>query len=152
MWGQRPIPLEREALRRRIYAPAAYAAVRDCAVVPVVHIEAYQLAAWFPLVWRARGTERDLVVVRALFDDQRAQPRATRALLPRILRAYPFLIDPTNPAGIEGARMLEDVFADQPTDVGASITTVAGKFSRATILRFRILDGVASDLIVTTDR
>ena len=47
------------------------------------------------------------------------------------------------------ARMLEDVFADQPTDVGASITTVAGKFSRATILRFRILDGVASDLTVT---
>ena len=150
MWGQRPVPLERDALRRRIYAPVAYAAVRDQAVVPVVHTEAYQLAAWFPLVWRARGTEHDLVVVRALLDDQRAQPRAaTRALLPRILQAYPFVFEATNPQGIEGGRMLEDVFADQPTDVGASITTVGGKFSRAALLRFRILDGLAGDLTTT---
>jgi SapC len=149
MWGRHPIALERDALRRRIYAPVAYAAVRNSAVVPVVHTEAYQLAAWFPLVWRQRGAEYDLVVVRALLDDQRAQPRAARALLPRILQAYPFMLEPTNPAGMEGERMLEDVFADQPTDVGASITTVAGKFSRATILRLGILDGLANDLAVT---
>jgi len=149
MWGQRPIPLEQDALRRRIYAPVAYATVRDQTVVPVVHTEAYQLAAWFPLVWRARGTAYDLVVVRALLDDQRAQPRAARALLPRILQAYPFVFGPTNASGIEGGRMLEDVFADQPTDVGASITTVGGKFSRATLLRLRILDGLAGDLATT---
>jgi len=149
MWGQCPVPLERDALRRRIYAPVAYAAVRNSAVVPMVHTEAYQLGAWFPFVWRQRGAQYDLVVVRALLDDQRAQPRATRTLLPRILQAYPFLLEPASAGGVEGQRTLDDVFADQPTDVGASITTVGGKFSRATILRFRILDGLANDLTVT---
>jgi hypothetical protein len=82
LWGQRPIALERDALRRRIYAPVAYAPVRDAAVIPVVHTEAYQLAAWFPLVWRRRATEYDFVAVRALINDQRAQPPVARALFP----------------------------------------------------------------------
>ncbi len=50
MWGERPIALEKDALRRRLYAPIAYAPVRNTAVVPVVHSEAYRLATWFPLM------------------------------------------------------------------------------------------------------
>jgi hypothetical protein len=145
IWGQRPIALERDALRRRIYAPAAYAPVRDTAVVPVVHSESYQLAAWFPLVWRRRGEEHDLVAVRALIDDQRAQPPVARALLPRLLHAYPFVFDPAAPPSADSVRMLDDVFADHPTDIGAPITTVGGRLSRATIQRFRMLDGLAQD-------
>jgi hypothetical protein len=151
MWGERPIALEKDALRRRIYAPIAYAAVRDTAVVPVVHSEIYQLAAWFPLVWRRRGSEHDFVAVRSLLHDQRAQPPAARVLKPLILHAYPFVFDPKTPPNMHSARMLDDVFADNPTDVGASITTIGGKLSRATILRFRILDGLARDFPVTRE-
>jgi hypothetical protein len=145
LWGQRPIALERDALRRRIYAPVAYAPVRDTAVIPVVHTEAHQLAAWFPRVWRRRGTEYDFVAVRALINDQRAQPPVARALLPRILHAYPFVFDPAVPPSPDCSRMLDDVFADCPTDVGATITTVNGRLSRATAMRLRTLDGLAED-------
>jgi hypothetical protein len=145
LWGQRPIALERDALRRRIYAPISYAPVRDLAVIPVVQTEAYQLAAWFPLVWRRRGTEYDFVAVRALIDDERAQPPVARTLLPRILHAYPFVFDPAVPPSAESVRMLDDVFADRPTDIGATITTVSGRLSRATVMRFRMLDALARD-------
>ena len=145
LWGQRPIALERDALRRRIYAPVAYAPVRDTAVIPVVHTEAYALAAWFPLVWRRGGTEYDFVAVRALINDRRAQPPVARTLLPRILHAYPFVFDPAVPPSPDSIRMLDDVFADHPTDIGATITTANGRLSRATVMRFRMLDGLAED-------
>jgi hypothetical protein len=47
--------------------------------------------------------------------------------------------------------MLDDVFADAPTDVGASITTVHLKLARATTSRFRILDRFAHDAAVTAE-
>jgi SapC protein len=149
MWGERPIALAGDVLRRRIYAPAAYAQARDSAVVPVVHTEAYQLAAWFPLVWRRRGGEYDLVAVRALINDQRAQPAVARGLLPRILHAYPFVFAPGPPPGPDSVRMFDDVFADHPTDAGASITTASGRLARATVLRFRMLDELAREFPVT---
>jgi hypothetical protein len=149
MWGERPVALEKDALRRRLYAPIAYAPVRNSAVVPVVHSEAYRLASWFPLMWRKHGSEFEFVAVRSLLDDQRAQPPAARAVLPLILHAYPFVFDPKAAPDASSERMLDDVFADAPTDIGASITTVGGKLSRATIQRFRILDGVAHDLHLT---
>ncbi len=151
MWGERPIALEKDALRRRLYAPIAYAPVRNTAVVPVVHSEAYRLATWFPLMWRKHGPEFELVAVRSLIDDQRAQPAAARAVLPLILHAYPFVFDPKIFPDEGGERMLDDVFADAPTDVGASITTVGGKLSRATIQRFRILDGLVHELRLTRE-
>jgi hypothetical protein len=149
LWGERPISLENDALRRRIYAPSAYAAVRDAAVVPVVHSEAYRFAAWFPLVWRGRGSEIDFVVVRSLLHDQRAQPPAARGILPLVLQAYPFILDPkTLPTG-STRKMLDDAIADNPNDIGASITTISGRLSRATLLRFRILDELSRQFPVT---
>jgi hypothetical protein len=148
---ERPIPLQKDALRRRIYAPQAYAAVRNVAVVPIVHSECGELASWFPLVWR-RGQERnEFVAVRALLNDQRAQPPAARGLLPLILHAYPFVLDPNQPAGPNTQRMLDDVFADAPTDVGASITTVHLKLSRATTSRFRMLDRFTHEAAITAE-
>jgi hypothetical protein len=151
MWGERPIALDKEALRRRIYAPAAYAPVRNTAVVPVAHSEAYRLAAWFPLMWRRRGSELEFVAVRSLLDDQGAQPPAARAVLPLILHAYPFVFDPKAPPEVGAERMLDDVFGDAPTDAGASITNAAGRLSRATIERFRILDGLAGEFRLTRE-
>jgi hypothetical protein len=147
---QQPIALEKDVLRRRIYAPLAYAPVRNAAVVPIVHSECPMLASWFPLVWRRRQTRIEFVAVRALLNDQRAQPPTARALLPLLLHAYPFVFDPDQPIGADTKKMLDNVFADAPTDVGASITTVQHKLARATTSRFRILDRFAGEAEATT--
>jgi hypothetical protein len=146
---ERPLPLAGDVLRRRIYAPLAYASVRDAAVVPIVQSECAMLASWFPLVWRRQNSTIEFVAIRALLNDQRAQPPAARALLPMLLHAYPFVLDPSQPAGPDTAKMLDDVFADAPTDVGASITTVHRKLARATTTRFRLLDRFADESVVT---
>jgi SapC protein len=146
---ERPIALAGDVLRRRIYAPLSYATVRNVAVVPIVHSECLALASWFPLVWRRRQATVDFVAIRALLNHQRAQPPAARALLPLLLHAYPFMLDPHQPIGPDTPKMLDDVFADAPTDVGASITTVHRKLARATTSRFRILDQFANEIAVT---
>jgi hypothetical protein len=149
LWCERPIALEKDALRRRIYAPLAYASVRNAAVVPIVYSECLTLASWFPLVWRRRQATIEFVAIRALLNDQRAQPPAARALLPLLLHAYPFVFDLRQPVQTDSPKMLDDVFADAPTDVGASITTVHGKLARATTGRFRLLDRFAHESVVT---
>lgn len=149
MLGERPIALEKEVLRRRIYAPQAYARVRNLAVVPIVHSEAMTLASWFPVVWRQRKAGVELVTVRALLDDQRAQPAAARRLLPMRLHAYPFVFDPARPIDATSPRMLDDIFADAPTDVGATITNVNRKTGRATTMRLAILDRIAGETELT---
>jgi SapC len=144
MLGERPIPLEKDALRRRIFAPIAYDVVRNAALVPVVPTEAYELSWWFPLAWRKYGSHFVLVAVRSLLNTQRGQPMAGRTPLPLILQAYPFIFGPTFPA-FDGPRMLDDVFPDAPTDVGATITTLTGRPSRATIRRLHLLDILAKN-------
>jgi len=146
---EHPIALEKDVLRRRIYAPLAYAPVRNAAVVPIVHTECLTLASWFPLVWQRRQATVEFVAIRALLNDQRAQPPAARALLPLLLYAYPFVFDPRQPVRTDSPRMLDDVFADAPTDIGASITTVHRKLARATTGRFRLLDRFAHESVVT---
>lgn len=149
--SEHPIALQGDVLRRRIYAPQAYAPVRNVAVVPIVHSECRELASWFPLVWRRRGDANEFVAVRALLDDQRAQPPAARHLLPLILQAYPFVLDPAKPVASDSQRMLDDVFADAPTDIGASITTVQLKLARATTSRFRMLDRFVHEAALTAE-
>jgi hypothetical protein len=149
LFCERPIALEKDVLRRRIYAPLAYSPVRNAAVVPIVHSECLALASWFPLVWQRRQTTIQFVAIRALLNDQRAQPPAARALLPLLLHAYPFVFDPRQPLRTDSAKMLDDVFADAPTDIGASITTVHRKLARATTGRFRLLDRFAHESQVT---
>jgi hypothetical protein len=146
---EKPLALAGEVLRRRIYAPQAYAPVRDAAAVPIVHSECLALAAWFPLVWQRRNATFEFVAIRALLNDQRAQPPAARALMPLLLHAYPFVLDPQGPPGPDTPKMLDDVFADTPTDVGASITTVQRRLARATTMRFRVLDRFATESVVT---
>lgn len=145
MLGERPIALEKDVLRRRIYAPQAYAPVRNLAVVPIVHSECMMLASWFPVVWRRRNARVELVTIRALLDDQRAQPAAARLLLPLRLHAYPFIFDPARPVDATSPRMLDDVFADTPTDVGATIMNVNRKTGRAATMRLAVLDRIAAE-------
>lgn len=145
LWGNRAIALKGEVLRRRIYAPLAYAPVRNTAVIPIVHSECMALASWFPLVWRRRPAGPEFVAVRALLNDQRAQVPASRAVLPMVLHGYPFVFDPCETIGPDSAKMLDDIFADAPTDVGATITSVSHKLTRATTSRFRILDRFAAE-------
>ena len=149
MLGERPIALEKDVLRRQIYSPLAYAPVRNTAVVPIVYSECITLASWFPVVWRRRNDTVELVTVRSLLDDQRAQPAVARPLLPLRLHAYPFIFDPARPIDATAPRMLDDVFADAPTDTGASITNVNRRPGRATTMRLSILDRIAAETNVT---
>ena len=144
-----PVVLQDEVLRRRIYSPQSYALARNTAVIPIVHSECATLVSWFPLVWQRQQGNLEFVAIRALLNEQRAQPPAARGLLPLILRAYPFVLDPSQPTVPDARRMLDDIFADAPTDVGATITTVQRKLSRATTSRFRFLDQFAYDAVVT---
>jgi hypothetical protein len=146
-----PVVLQNEILRRRIYSPQSYASVRNTAVVPIVHSECVPLASWFPLVWQRRQGNLTFVAIRALLNEERAQPPSARGLLPLVLRSYPFILDPSQPAAPDARRMLDDVFADAPTDIGATITTVQRKLSRGTTSRFRFLDQFASDAVETAE-
>ncbi len=79
-----------------------------------------------------------------------ARSRLRRAhCLPLILHAYPFVFDPDQPIGPTSEKMLDDVFADAPTDIGATITTVHHRLSRATTSRFQVLDRFAHEMSVT---
>jgi hypothetical protein len=149
--GEKRVPLSGDVLRRRIYSPRSYAQVRNAAVVPVVHSECDALASWFPLVWRRQESQIEFVALRGLVDDERFQPRSARSLLPLILRAYPFVFDHASTIGPATARMLDDVVADEPTDIGATITTVHHRLSRATQSRFVLMDRFAEDSVPTAE-
>src|SRR5262252_2966503 len=148
--GERAVALVGDVLRRRIYSPQSYAQVRNTAIVPIVHSECESLACWFPLIWRRRERNVEFVALRGLLNDDRMQPRPARTLLPLILRSYPFVFDPSQTIGPDTTRMLDDVFADAPTDAGATITTVRLRLSRATTTRFAFMDRFASESGTTT--
>ena len=121
----------------RIYAPVSYAVVRQAQIVPLVHVEALRIAAWFPICWQIKQQQPILVALRTLRDDGSCQPPGSLtvpASLPLALQAYPFVVG--LPDGV-GGHMLDDNIPDRPSDVGAPVTTVAGKPSRGTDLKMR---------------
>lgn len=149
MLAEKPLPLVGDALTRRIYAPEAYNLVRTSRIVPVVHVEAARLAAFFPLAWSRRTGTPELVALRSLIADQNGQPPRARRCLPFLLFAYPFVHGP--PDAAESAPfMLDDVFADEPTDVGASVMTPDNKPSLGTQLRLDSLDEFSQHLPLTS--
>jgi hypothetical protein len=122
----------------RIYSPASYAVVRQCQIVPIVHIEALSLAAWFPVCWRVGVTRPTLVALRTLRADGSGQPPGSpeaMSSLPLALRAYPFAV--TSPDGNTDARYIEDTSADRPTDIGAAIFQPDGRPGRGAQMRLR---------------
>ena len=145
---ERPVPIVGDVTVRRIFAQVAYQQVRHAQVVPVVHAEVSRLVPWFPIVWRSRGDEMDLVAVRSLLDRGRGYHPFTQAEVgtyPLLLQAYPFLLDPAGEVSADSVprTMLDDVVADAPTNVGAPVTDLNGQPSRATAQRATCLGAFA---------
>ncbi len=133
-------PLTREQGDTRLYAPVAYRMVRQRQCVPVVHIEALALAAWFPLCWDMSGSKPCFVALRSLRDGGSAHPSGSpnsAASLPLCLRAYPFVVSHSGVNDPGERALLERSIPDSPTDVGAPILTSEGKPGRGTLMRLR---------------
>jgi hypothetical protein len=140
---ENPIRLTGAATSRRIFSPLAYANVRNANVVPVVMPEAWALASWFPIVWQRTARYHQLVAVRSLYADGRGYLPAIEkspGLLPLLLQAYPFLLDPTAETDTSTARWIDDVIADTPSDIGAPVLLADKRPAKATRLRLGMLD------------
>ncbi|NJL07409.1 MAG: SapC family protein [Methylacidiphilales bacterium] len=149
MIGENPVLLESEVLSRRIFAPRAYRLVRELPIVPIVVSEAQKIAMWFPIAWRMGENGPELVAMRSLLADQRGQPPRARDLLPLLLSAYPFVLDPAAPPRAGAHKMLDNVFADEPTDIGATIVGLDRKPVLATRLRLDALETFAAQYPAT---
>jgi hypothetical protein len=125
--------------------------------VRIVHVEALNLAAMFPLAWRGVHGAFELVAVRSLFTDGRGHPagslRDARAL-PLLLRAYPFVLA----AGLDAdgrpeddrlTMTLEDTLADRPTDAGSPVVAEDDRLGEGTEQRSRALAVFAEALPLT---
>lgn len=143
----------------RIFAPIAYPKVRHAQIVPIVHIEAFALASWFPICWHVREPRPTLVVLRSLQRDGSCQPPGspdTATSLPLALRAYPFAVGAMNGEAAQRKLLIADAIPDQPTDVGAPIMTPEGQAGRGAQMRLRAVaafieaaeftDGMTEDL------
>lgn len=140
----RPIALQGDVGKRRIFSPFAYARVRHTAAVEISLSEAERYAAYYPIAWqRIADQVFRLVVVRSLLHDGRghyAGALTTLSFLPALCAAYPFLLA-EQPDHLNGADYLvDDVIADEPTDVGAPIIMLDGRPSRATEQRLQLLE------------
>lgn len=122
----------------RIFAPEAYEPVRALQRVPIVHVEALRLAAFFPVVWRVHDGRPVLCVLRSLLAGGLGHPvKPTHGAggLPLVLRGFPVIA--TAPASGGEEIWIDEVVADQPTDVGAPILMEDGRFSRGAVQRIQ---------------
>ncbi len=130
MYSQ-PVLLDHESGHRRIFAQVAYPIVRTLQVVPVVYTEVLDLAAWFPVIWQRTQAGWRAVVLRSLLADGAGQPLGSprvQSSLPLVLRAYPFVADRASGEAL----WMDDVVADEPTDIGSSILNERGFATRGT--------------------
>jgi hypothetical protein len=133
-------PLTAANGNRRIFAPVAYPMVRSVQIVPIVHVEAFALAPWFPICWQAREPRPVLVVVRTLNADGSSQPHGspqTPASLPLALRAYPFVVGAPADLAAGNITLVDDAIPDEPSDAGAPILTTDGRPGRGAQMRLR---------------
>lgn len=124
----------------RIFAPEAYELVRTLQLVPIVHAEALSLAAYFPVVWQVRNGEMVLCVLRSLLAGGLGHPvKPTHAGggLPLVLRGFPVIVTAPTTGGDE--IWIDDVVADQPTDIGAPILMEDGRLSRGAAQRVQAI-------------
>ena len=122
----------------RIFAPEAYQRVRIQQLVPIVCAEALTLAAYFPICWRVRDGQTTLCVLRSLLDDglgHPIKPTHGNGGLPLALRAFPVAV--TAPASDADEIWIDDIVADQPTDIGAPILMADGRLSRGAAQRIQ---------------
>jgi hypothetical protein len=136
----------------RIFAPPSYRAVREAQTCPVVHTEALNLAAFYPICWIGGGPRPTLVALRSLMPGGRGHLRELAHIpsaLPLSLQAYPFVAEA--PVGHEGESpiLIDNVIADEPTDIGSPILTTQGKLTRGAETRLRATAFFRSDLAQT---
>jgi hypothetical protein len=120
----------------RIFAPEAYERVRTRQLVPIVHAEALMLAAYFPICWHVRDGRTVLCVLRSLLDDgsgHPVKPSHGSGALPLALRAFPVIL--TRATGDTPDIWIDDIVADQPTDVGAPLLMANGRLGRGAAQR-----------------
>lgn len=137
--------------RRRIFAQRAYPPVRELERVAVVHSEAFELASWFPIVWHREGEQLELVALRTLLPKGFGHPAgspAAAASLPLVLKAYP--IAPSD-ASAPNLLWIDDVVADQPTDMGAPLLNRSGAANLGTRQRIEALAQFQKGLPLTHD-
>ena len=137
---------------RRIFAPISYPVVRQAQIVPIVHIEAFAMASWFPICWQIRKQQPCLVVLRSLWNDGSCQPPGSPeypASLPLALSAYPFVVGVTDEMNNQDKCLLEEAIPDKPSDVGAPILTPTGKAGRGTRLRLKAVAAFNEALALT---
>lgn len=119
----------------RIFAPEAYRRVRTQQLVPIVYTEALALAPHFPICWHVLNGEANLCVLRSLLGNglgHPIKPTYASGALPLALRAFPVAV--TSPDEADEI-WIDDVMADQPTDIGAPILMANGRLSRGAALR-----------------
>jgi hypothetical protein len=132
---EKPTVLTAEWGHQRIYAPHAYARIREATDAPIVLGEAAQLAQFYPICWRMEGESPILSVLRSLLPGGRGHYGGTPPL-PLSLQAYPFIIPDAR--AIEQQQLLvDDSIADQPTDIGAPIILDSGRMSSGALTRAR---------------
>lgn len=124
----------------RIFAPVSYALVRQAQIVPIVHIEALNLAHWFPVCWQMKDKTATLVALRTLHRDGSSQPPgspASMTSLPLVLRAYPFVVGGGDAGGEQDAHLIETAIPDEPTDIGSPIMLPSGRATPGTKLKLQ---------------
>jgi hypothetical protein len=133
----------------RIFAPESYRAVREAQTCPVVHTEALNLAAFYPICWIAGGARPTLVALRSLMPDGHGHLRELARIpsaLPLSLQAYPFIADTPVEHGGESPILIDNVIADEPTDIGSPILTTQGGLTRGAETRLRAAAFFRTDL------
>jgi hypothetical protein len=133
----------------RIFAPEAYRRVRTQRLVPIVCTEALTLAPHFPICWCARNGETSLCALRSLLDDglgHPSKPTYAGGALPLALRAFPVAV--TSPDAADEI-WIDDVVADQPTDIGAPLLMANGHLSRGAALRVQAAIALRRALDIT---
>ena len=145
-------PLSVRTGDRRIFAPISYPVVRQAQIVPIVHIEAFAMASWFPICWQIKEQQPCLVVLRSLWTDASCQPPGSpenSASLPLALSAYPFVVGVTDQMNDQDKCLLEEAIPDQPSDVGAPILTPTGKAGRGSKQRLKAVAAFNGALALT---
>lgn len=132
---EKPTALTPSWGHQRIYSPYAYASIRHGTVAPIILAEAMALAQYYPVCWRLEGDFPVLSVLRSLLPNGLGH-YGPRIPLPLGAQVYPFVV-PDAEAFVQQRLLVDDVIADQPTDIGAPLILDTGRMSPAALSRSR---------------
>ncbi|MCA1951746.1 MAG: SapC family protein [Hyphomicrobiales bacterium] len=145
---ENPTVLGAEWGYERIYSALSYAHIRALRQAPIMVGEARTLAAAYPLCWRIVDGLPVLQALMSLLGDGKGHYPAPNRPLPLALHAYPIAVP--DPESVANQRLIIDrVFPDAPSDIGAPILLENAKMSKGAIARARLAVSVARGLQFT---